>query len=72
MMIVWKFENENLLATLYNCIFLISYFVCFNLLNVNYLCYYGSIHGWGTKKRKKTFKDFLRLVFTNIIYMKQT
>jgi len=32
----------------------------------------GSIHGWGTKKRKKELKDFLELIFTNNIYMKQT
>jgi hypothetical protein len=71
MMIAWNFETNNLLATLYNCIFLTYYFVCFTLLNVNYLCYYGSIHGWGTQKINKNFKDFLKLIFTNNIYMKQ-
>jgi hypothetical protein len=30
-----------------------------------------SIHGWGTKNGKKKLKDFLELVFTNNINMKQ-
>jgi hypothetical protein len=33
---------------------------------------YGSIHRWGTKKGKKGLKDFLELLFTNNICMKQT
>jgi hypothetical protein len=33
---------------------------------------WGSIHSRGTKKRKKQLKDFLKLIFTNNIYMKQT
>jgi hypothetical protein len=32
---------------------------------------YGFIHSWGTKKGKKEFKEFLDLLFTNNIYMKQ-
>ncbi len=32
----------------------------------------GSIHDWGTKKGKKDFKDFLKLLFTHNIYMKQS
>jgi hypothetical protein len=30
------------------------------------------IHGWGTKKGEKGLKDFIKLFFTNNIYMKQT
>jgi len=44
----------------------------------NYLCLVcidqmlvGSIDNWGTKKGKKD-KDFLELLFTHNIYMKQT
>ncbi len=31
-----------------------------------------SIHGWDIKKGEKRFKDFLKLLFTNNIYMKLT
>ncbi len=31
-----------------------------------------SIHSWGTKKRKKGLEDFLKLLFINNIYTKQT
>jgi hypothetical protein len=36
----WNFENNNMLATIYNCIFVTYYFVCFALLNVDCVSYY--------------------------------